>query len=121
MSIGQRIKNTRENIGMSQSELAKRSHISKQLLYKYENEIITNIPSDKIERISSALGIAPAYLMGWENPSENDSNSNPSSPNTSATDDDIKFALFNSKDGITDEMLDEVKEFAKFVKSKYKK
>lgn|GEM_PF-6200146 len=37
------------------------------------------------------------------------------------TDDDIKFALFDGDKDITDEMYNEVKEFAKYVKSKYKK
>ncbi len=31
-------------------------------------------------------------------------------------DDDIKFAVFNSTDGITDEMFEEVKQFAEMVK-----
>lgn len=30
--------------------------------------------------------------------------------------DDIKFALFNGSDGMTDEMFDEVKRFAEMVK-----
>lgn len=30
--------------------------------------------------------------------------------------DDIKFALFNGSDGVTDEMFDEVKRFAEMVK-----
>lgn len=35
---------------------------------------------------------------------------------TPATDDEIKFALFNGTDGITDEMYEEVKQFAAMVK-----
>ena len=34
--------------------------------YKYEKDIITNIPSDVIERLSRALNTTPAFLMGWE-------------------------------------------------------
>ena len=36
------------------------------------------------------------------------------------TDDDIKFALFGGEEEITDEMYDEVKNFAEYVKQKYK-
>lgn len=36
-------------------------------MYKYENNIITNVPSDKIEAIASFLHIAPSDIMGWEN------------------------------------------------------
>ncbi len=38
----------------------------------------------------------------------------------SVTDEHIKFALFGGNENITDEMLDEVKTFAQFVKNKYK-
>ena len=66
MTIGERIKSKREIIGYSQVELAKRIGVSKQTLYKYENGIITNIPSDKIELLANALDTTPGYLMGWD-------------------------------------------------------
>ena len=65
MTIGQRIRERRERLGLGQTELADRVGISKQTLYKYENGIITNIPSDKIEAISRVLNSSPGYLMGW--------------------------------------------------------
>lgn len=65
MKIGERIKDLRLRNGMSQVELSQRIGISKQSLYKYENSIITNIPSDKIELIADALNTSPSYLMGW--------------------------------------------------------
>lgn len=64
-SIGQRIKTLRHNAGLSQVELAKQIGVSKQTLYKYENDIVTNIPSDKIEAIAYVLDTTPAYIMGW--------------------------------------------------------
>lgn len=66
MTIGDRIKSRRELLGISQVELAKKVKVSKQTLYKYESNIVTNIPSDKIEDIGKALGVSPSYLMGWE-------------------------------------------------------
>ena len=66
MTIGERIKATRKRKRVSQVELAEKTHTLKQTLYKYENNIITNIPSDKVESIARALGVSPAYLMGWE-------------------------------------------------------
>ena len=63
---GSRIKEAREKIGMSQTDMADRIGVSRQTLYKYENDIITNIPSDKIEEISALTGVSPAYIMGWE-------------------------------------------------------
>lgn len=66
MSKGERIRKKREELNISQTDLAKRVGISKQTLYKYENDIITNIPSDVIERISDALNCSPAFIMGWD-------------------------------------------------------
>ena len=76
MNVGDRIKLRRKEIGMSQTDLASEVGSTKQNIYKYENGIITNIPSDKIEAISAALCTTPAYLMGWdEKPDAQDSDS----------------------------------------------
>ena len=66
MTIGNRIKSLRESKGITQTELAELIGTTKQNIYKYENGIITNIPSDKIELIAQRLSVSPAYLMGWE-------------------------------------------------------
>ena len=66
MTIGERIKDLRESKNMPQTELAERIGAKKQTIYKYENNIITNIPSDKIELIARVLEVSPAYLMGWD-------------------------------------------------------
>lgn len=65
-TVGDRIKALRTDAGLSQTELAERISVSKQTLYKYENNIITNIPSDKIEAIASALNVSPSDIMGWK-------------------------------------------------------
>ena len=44
---------------------------SRQTLSRYENGIIGNIPSDRIEKIAIALNVSPAQLMGWEEMSGN--------------------------------------------------
>lgn len=71
MTIGERIKNMRLKLGMSQVEFADKINVSKQTLYKYENNVITNIPSDKIEAAARLGNVSPSYLMGWEESSEN--------------------------------------------------
>lgn len=66
-TIGQKIKYLRkEKLKMSQVAFADEIKVSKQTLYKYENDIVTNIPSDKIEAIAKLCKVSPAYLMGWE-------------------------------------------------------
>lgn len=66
MSVGKRIKEMREKLGISQVDFADKLNVSKQTLYKYENDIVTNIPSDKVELAAKLLNVSPAYLMGWE-------------------------------------------------------
>lgn len=66
MTVGERIKQLREKLRLSQVDFADKINVSKQTLYKYENNIITNIPSDKIEAAAKVGNISPAYLMGWE-------------------------------------------------------
>lgn len=70
MTVGKRIKEVREKTGMSQVDFADKINVSKQTLYKYENNLITNIPSDKIEAAAKVGGVSPAYLMGWESVSD---------------------------------------------------
>ena len=55
MTIGDRIKQQRESKNMSQVELAEKIGVSKQTLYKYENNIVTNIPSIKLQSIAKVL------------------------------------------------------------------
>ena len=66
MSVGQRIKMAREQKNMTLDEVAKRCETTKQTIFKYENEIVTNIPYDKIVLLSKALDVSPSYLFGWE-------------------------------------------------------
>lgn len=68
--IGERIKQLREANSLTQEELAKRLETSKQTIYKYENQIITNIPSDKIEILAKIFKVSPIYLMGWDEKEE---------------------------------------------------
>ena len=66
MTIGQRIRTARERKDMTLDEVAKRCHTTKQTIFKYENEIVTNIPYDKIVLLATALDVSPSYLFGWD-------------------------------------------------------
>ena len=71
MTVGDRIKQKRLEKGIGQTELADKCSISKQTLYKYETNIVTNIPLSKITDIANALNVSEAYLMGWEEAEQN--------------------------------------------------
>lgn len=66
MTLGDRIKKLRISSGLSQVQLADKLNVSKQTLYKYENNVVTNIPSDKIEAAAKIFKVSPSYLMGWD-------------------------------------------------------
>ena len=51
---------------MTLEEVAKRCGTTRQTIYKYENDIVTKIPYDKIELLAKALDTTPSYLFGWE-------------------------------------------------------
>ena len=66
MTVGDRIRQVRQEQNVTQQELADYIGVSKQAVYKYENNIVTNIPTDKVDAIAKRLKVSPAYLMGWE-------------------------------------------------------
>lgn len=71
MGIGYLLKEERLRNKLSQEEVAKAIGSTKQAIYKYENEIVTNIPMDKLETMARLFGVTPAYLMGWNEDKEN--------------------------------------------------
>lgn len=66
MSIGENIRRCRRDLDMTLEEVAIKVGVTRATIQKYENGIISNIPSDKIELLAKALQTTPAYLMGWE-------------------------------------------------------
>ena len=89
MTIGQRIRTARERKDMTLDEVAKRCNTTKQTIFKYENEIVTNIPYDKIVLLSNALDVSPSYLFGWD-----DKKDSPSEPKLSEGE-KVLLELFN--------------------------
>ena len=67
MTIGERIKHRRLEIGMSVEELAKLLGKNKATVYRYESNFIESMPTSILVPISKALKTTPAYLLGWDN------------------------------------------------------
>lgn len=65
-SIGTKLKTLRENKKLTLDEVAEKVGTTRQTLFKYENGIVTNIPSNKLEDLAGFYGVSPAYLMGWD-------------------------------------------------------
>ena len=70
MTKGDRIKKLREEKNLTQEEMAKLLSTTKQTISKYEKGIVTNIPSDKLEKMSKVLGTTPEYILGWDENNE---------------------------------------------------
>ena len=72
MDIGDRIKKRREELGMSQEELAKKvGYKSRSSVNKIEIDGRV-LPQNKIVIFAKALETTPTYLMGWEKLSDGD-------------------------------------------------
>lgn len=65
MTTGQKIAHYRKRAGLKQTELAEMVGITKQLLYKYENDKVENMPLDKLSKIADAVHVHPSVLAGW--------------------------------------------------------
>ena len=66
MDIGKRIRKRREELGMSQEELARAiGYKSRSSINKMEVDG-RGLPQTKIVALARALEVTPAYLMGWE-------------------------------------------------------
>lgn len=63
-------------------------------------------------KIADYFGVSVDYLLG------NDQKQKAPAESEGVSDDDIKFALFNGSDNITDEMFEEVKRFAQFIQER---
>ena len=72
MTIGQRIKQRRIELGLSQEQLAHRlGNKSRASVCTVENDK-EDLTSDRIRKYAEALETTPAYIMGWEDNSEDD-------------------------------------------------
>ena len=74
-SIGERIKERREELNLSQDELAKKlGYKSRSSINKIETDS-RNLTQSKIKAIADALETTPSFIMGWdeETPAANNS------------------------------------------------
>ena len=51
---------------MTVDELAEKLGKNRATVYRYESNEIEKLPTTVLEPLANALGVTPAYLMGWE-------------------------------------------------------
>lgn len=105
MTIYDRIKARREELGMSQQQLAdKIGYKSRSAINKIESGL-RDINQTKIKAFAEALNTTPAYLMGWDEKE---------STNNSELDSQIED-LYNS---LPEDKQQQAIEFLKFLQGK---
>ena len=65
MTVGQRIRQRREALGLSLADVAAALGKSRSTVCRYESEKINEMPISVIPPLARALGVRPEYLMGW--------------------------------------------------------
>ncbi|MGM9643045.1 MAG: helix-turn-helix domain-containing protein [Eubacteriales bacterium] len=70
MNMAQKIKNLRQQRGMTLEQVANIVGVGKSTVRKWETGMIANMKRDKIALLAQALGTTPAYLMGWQDEDE---------------------------------------------------
>jgi repressor LexA len=71
MTIGERIKQRRKELGISADDLGEKLGVARSTVFRYENGFIEKVPVDVIKTIANALQTTPEYLMGWEEVQKN--------------------------------------------------
>ena len=74
-NMAQKIKDLRQQRGMTLEEVATIVGVGKSTVRKWETGMIANMKRDKIAKLAQALGTTPAYLMGWKEDKEENTNS----------------------------------------------
>lgn len=119
-TIYERIRRLRQENNMSQDELAKKTgYTSRSTINKIEAGKI-DISRAKIKVFADALGVTPAYLMGWEDESEQGYYTDPEVAEYAEelrTNPELRV-LFSSSRNLTREQMQEAYNFIKFLKMK---
>ena len=132
MRIGERIKQRRLELGYTADALAKLLNKNRDTIYRYENGDIENMPIDVLEPLAKALNTTPAYLMGWQEPhQQNKSIISDQTEGYYVDPETAEFAeylrtrpgarmLFSAAKDITKEEMEETVKYIEFLKSKHK-
>lgn len=133
MRIGERIKQRRLELGYTADALAKLLNKNRATIYRYENGDIENMPIDVLEPLAKALNTTPAYLMGWQEPhQENKSITSNQIEGYYVDPETAEYAemlrtrpemrmLFSASRGISKEEMQEAVNYIEFIKSRNKK
>lgn len=70
MNIGKKIKNARQDKGLTQQELGEIIGVQKSAIAKYESGRVVNIKRSTLQKLAKALDIRPSELIFEESPKD---------------------------------------------------
>lgn len=76
MTIGDRIKARRIQVGLSVDQVAERIGKNRATVYRYESNDIEKFPLDILPPLAEVLNTTPAYLMGWSDSTDSGKTNN---------------------------------------------
>lgn len=113
--IALRIKTRREELQLSLQQLADLTEMSKSTLQRYETGGIKSIPLDKLEVLAKGLNTTPEWILGWNRPVD-ELDRFVVNHYTS----DLHYAAYQELEGESDEVVEDVLKFIRFIKSQKK-
>ena len=63
---GERIKKLRKEKGLTQEQLGNLLGVKKSAIAKYENNRVSNLKKDTIQKLSEIFDVSPSYFLGFE-------------------------------------------------------
>ena len=101
MSIADRIRNRRLELGLSVDDLAKLLNKNRATVYRYESNYIKSYAPDVMEALAEALQTTPAYFYGYDDPEEDHLSDEPKN-------DDVRL-LIRGLNKLSPEQIDQAK------------
>lgn len=90
MKIGERLRQRREELGLTLEAVAEQLHVHRSTVMRYENGKTQRIPLSTIEKLAVILKTNTQHLMGWDEPGFADA------PPAGAQDFQVLMRLFSS-------------------------
>lgn len=114
MTVGERIKARREELGLTLQEVADAIGVGRQAVFKYENGVVTNIPLDRLESLAEVLRIPRAELAGWQEPPRD-----PLERFQRIMDDGGVHLLLDADSKLTSDQIDKIVDFIRYQQEKH--
>ena len=109
MDMGSKIKMLRKAMGLTQTELGARVGVQKNAVSKWECGRVEGIPAATLKTLANLFDVPVSYLVDDESTWESPANIQTTQKK------DIAIALFHGRDDITDEMYEELQNFADYL------